>query len=264
VGLGEANIASGHTTAISAVWTSGFPGNGPDNVVACYGTGGCTTIMNAFFVASNGRVNGGAIGDLDGDHIDDVLLSSYISPLLGPPSPPTVTMLKGTGTTNPPFVAATAPAALNGHTPGAIYDLDQDGYPDVGADGMIFWGDASQSFAASSPFGMSPKADFDGDGNLDLYAYSSTARAECLIFGAGSRVFGQRILFTPTGFNLTLLANISVTFDLNGDGADDGYNYQSQTGVASFYVSTAKTAPGTPDIQCGSLPAAQCTGPSGF
>jgi hypothetical protein len=107
---------------------------------------------------------------------------------------------------------------------------------------------------------MSPQADFDGDGNLDL---SATWNKECLIFGAGGRVFGQRILFPTTGFSF-LASSVSLSFDLNGDGADDGYIYQSQTGAVSFYVSTAKTTPGTPDIQCGNLPADQCTGPSGF
>ncbi len=256
-GLGFVNVTSGRATAVSAVWTRGFPGTTPVNIVQCSGTtGGCSTFVSPIGIGSMGQVYGGTVGDVDGDHLDDVLVSSFFQSITGPAQPATVTLLKGTGTS---FVAAAAPAAFAGHVPVAVYDLDQDGRPDVGADDTIFWGDASLSFAASSPFYMSQKADFDGDGNLDLFF---TGTEECLIFGAGGRVFGQRILFTPQEF--VLLTGPEQSFDVNGDGADDGFIYQSQSGVVSIYVSTAKTTPGAPDIQCGSVPADQCTGPSSF
>jgi hypothetical protein len=251
-GLGWMNVASGRATLVSAVSLTGNPGT--VNILQCSGTsGGCGSFAAPISVGSRGRVLGGTVGDVDGDHIDDLLVSSFYWSLIGAAQPTTLTILKGTGTS---FTATATPAALAGTTPVAVYDLDKDGFPDVGAD-KIYWGDASLSFAATSPFGMSPKADFDGDGNLDLF-YNGTR--ECLIFGEGARVFGQRLLFTPRGF--VVLASVPLSFDLNSDGAADGYIYQS--GVASIYVSTAKTTPGTPDIQCGSLTADQCTGPSGF
>jgi len=64
-----------------------------------------------------------------------------------------------------------------------------------------------------------------------------------------------------------LLAPVSLGDfgDFNNDGVPDVSSYDTQSGLVSIYVSTAKqTPPGPPDIQCGSVPAAQCTGPTSF
>jgi hypothetical protein len=215
----------------------------------------CTSSSTGVITGSKGTVYGAAAGDVDGDGIADGLISMLYEPASALNQSPEIVFSKGAG--NGTFGAGTAVAGLLGSIPKRIYDLDGDGHPDVAAtsvDGrsyMVFWGDAQGAFTQSSAlYGMGP-GDFDGDGQLDLEVNQNGG---CINFGAGGRVFGQRVLLSPV--------SLGDFADLNKDGAEDVINYNGVSGVVSVYLSTAKQSfVGPPDIQCGAV---ACTGPTGF
>ena len=78
-------------------------------------------------------------------------------------------------------------------------------------------------------------------------------------------MFGKRMLIAPAALNRPAPAG-----DLNNDGVSDLVSFTllsmgGQPSVVSIYVSTAKQPPpGPPDIQCATLSAAQCAGPTAF
>jgi hypothetical protein len=203
---------------------------------------------------------------VDGDHHVDILASHG----RGPPTP--VTQLRGDGTGA--FVVGPTIGNLAGYVADVILDLDGDGFPDVATHNestvpvppLVFWGDANLSFQASSQLTFVKTGDFDGDGRLDLVSESSTRRGGCIRFGAGGRVFGNRMLIVPAEMNANFFAAVA---DFNGDGVTDLVIWKgllpSQPSVTSIYISTAKHAPsGVTDVQCGALCPAQCSGPKAF
>jgi len=260
-GLGVANPLTTAPQALFLTWTAAYPGKTDFGVTAW--TGGVSSVAwsdSGLSTGSAGRVYGGAIGDVDGDHHDDVLASYFWQPASGAAQPPQVVLMKGNGSS---YAAAAAIRGLAGYTPYRVYDLDQDGFADVAATSIadrssqVFWGDSSLSFAAATPLYVSEKADFDADGNLDVYV--NTSQRTCISFGAGGRTFGHRMLVSPV--------ELSSAADFNKDGVADLMSVASTSslgGVVSIYLSTAKTTPGAPDIQCGSLSTAECAGPTGL
>jgi hypothetical protein len=254
VELGVADVASVRPSAVFLTWQEGFPGHTFD-AVSCQNLLCLNPSSSGLLLGAKGTVYGGAVGDVDGDHKDDVLVSYFFQPSSGAAAAPSVALMKGTGSGS--FGAGAAIAGLGGYRPYRVYDLDKDGFPDVGAISIsdngyrLFWGDANLSFAASAPLYVGSSGDFDADGNLDLY-YNGNSM--CVSFGAGGRVFGKRMLLPPV--------DLQGIGDFNKDGASDAMTFKA--GVVSIYVSTAKMSPGAADVQCGSAPAGDCTGPSGF
>jgi hypothetical protein len=230
----------------------------------------CTFDPNGPYLGQ-GYLYGGVLGDVNGDHHVDILASYYDHTTPGVPQPipvPTTALLEGDGKGG--FGTASPIAALAGSSPYLIVDLDQDGFPDVavspntwgatvgpGPGSSVFWGDATMSFSASSPLPVTSAFDFDNDGNLDVLI-DQGPNHRCILFGAGGRVWGQRMLITPVPL-------FHPSYDFNNDGVPDAmyYDYPSQT--ISIYVSTAKqTPPGPPDVYCNAKPSSLCVLPNSF
>ncbi len=250
--IGAADLRNnGAFETISLGWTGAFPGTTPVQIFPC--SSNCRDLSTTTIVGSRGTVYGGAVGPVDGDAFPDILMSMLFQTASGPPTPQ-FAFFKGVG--DGTFGAATKIAALAGWVPHLIRDLDGDGYSDVSTQASdnsgyrVFWGDAQGTFTASSPLYGDTPADFDGDGKLDLAMNSSV---HCISFGAGARVFGQRVLISPVA--------LGPFRDFNKDGADD-IATSDASNVVSIFLSTAKQAfVGPPDIQCGAV---ACTGPTGF
>ncbi len=144
---------------------------------------------------------------------------------------------------------------------GFVGDLDGDGRPDISVSDTIHWGDAGGTFETST--GMmyfSDAGDFDADGDLDLLVNQNNTSH--IAFADGMRTFAR-----------TRAIPVSAqVMDINKDGAADLIDTRyvlpyepNRFYVVSIYLSTAKTTPaGPPDIRCGPVPLADCTGPTSF
>ena len=252
--IGVANVVEGSPVdLVTLSVTAGVSGR-TMGILEC-NEGLCTLNVNGPFLGTRGGLYGAALGDVNGDRHVDILASYYFQTLTGTPTP-AVALLKGDGKGG----FATGPAIPQLAGAYRIVDLDQDGFPDVavltGSQYSVFWGDATLSFSASSALYAASTYDFDNDGKLDI-EINQTSGVNCITFGAGNRVWGQRMLLAPVG--------LGDFGDFNNDGVPDVSSYDTQSGLVSIYVSTAKQTPsGPPDIQCGSVPAAQCAGPTSF
>jgi uncharacterized protein (TIGR03437 family) len=200
-----------------------------DGNTAIFTVDNISTLMDVFFVASNGTVMSAPIqtvgqdlvaaaaGDVNGDHQADIALADAGTNTLY------VLLNRGSGQ-----FATPAAYPLPG-TPGplALADLSQDGYADAivatGAGLAVLLGSSSgtmsaaRTYASGSSFNSVTVADFNGDGKPDVAAAAGSGTVSVLP-GNGDGTLGppQQIAFS-TG----LTPQATASADVNGDGKLD-------------------------------------------
>ncbi len=260
VEVGVGKLGRGFDEATYLAWSPFNNGNSPIVVASCAASGCQTDVTTTFTAGAHGSLYGGALGDVNGDGVLDVLGGLQFSGLNPAWVGYHVIVMKGTG--SGAFDTGAELFGLANYLPDGIADIDGDGYADVSASllgtasglGMgpqsVFWGDATLSFAASAPLDGRFRGDFDGDGHVDLKLQGA---GSCIAFGDGLRAYGGRILVLPS-------VSVFDLVDFDKDGATDLVTYDNSWNGFSVYLSTAKHAVGPPDLQCGNT----CPGPMGF
>ncbi len=196
--------------------------------------------------------------DVDGDGNADIAVPLQIST-----SPATTIIAIAYGTGDGHFKTSSVPNAVPGIANGvflrSLADFDHDGRADVLAEdtsSQVFWSEGGGKFTAGPRFQSSYLADFNADGAVDVFANYSSGSGPTMgliTLYAGGRTFANYP--NPIG-------GADIIADIDGDGATD---IMFPGAFRSIYLSTAKhPGPATPDIQCGSIPADQCTGPASF
>jgi len=194
------------------------------SVLVCHGVGDGTfsVVVDEYYPSQNGG-RYVALGDFNGDGVDDIAMSMFSAPSGGI----TVFLSNGTGGFNGPFDYASRPGPEGIITVDVNADSKVDlvvaNYGVGGSENSIsvFLGNGNGTFQAkvdygtvSGPIGVAA-ADFNGDSKIDV-ATCSQSGIVSILPGDGSGAFGAPTNY-PVGF---VLLGLNVA-DLNGDGKPD-------------------------------------------